>query len=138
MDANWHPDPTGRFGQRYFDGSAWTEHVLGASGQTVADPLSQTYPPPPPGSAVTSIGGPAGAGAPVATGPRRTSWYGLGVAGVGVLFILLSLFVLNWADDTSASDIRSDIPDSLDGVNLEDVITFRYIQWVGSSSCWRR
>ena len=25
--AGWHPDPWGRFAQRYWDGAAWTEHV---------------------------------------------------------------------------------------------------------------
>ena len=25
--AGWHPDPSGRHEQRYFDGSTWTEHV---------------------------------------------------------------------------------------------------------------
>jgi len=25
--ASWHPDPTGRHQQRYWDGSRWTEHV---------------------------------------------------------------------------------------------------------------
>jgi hypothetical protein len=36
--AAWHPDPTGRFEQRYWDGSRWTEHVSSAGRPTV-DPL---------------------------------------------------------------------------------------------------
>lgn len=36
--ANWYPDPTGRHGQRYWDGSQWTEHVFTDGHQSV-DPL---------------------------------------------------------------------------------------------------
>ena len=25
--ANWYPDPSGRFELRYWNGTAWTEHV---------------------------------------------------------------------------------------------------------------
>jgi hypothetical protein len=133
MDANWHPDPTGRFGQRFFDGRAWTDHVIGANGQTLADPLTQELPPPPPGSAVTSAAGAAaGAGATTSAGPRTTSWYGMAVAGVGAILTLLSLYALDWADSLSANDLRDGIPSSLpDGLDVEDVIAFRYVQWGG-------
>ncbi|MCW2753911.1 MAG: zinc-ribbon protein [Marmoricola sp.] len=40
---NWYPDPTGRFEYRYWDGTAWTEHVS-RTGVASADPL---MPPPP-------------------------------------------------------------------------------------------
>ena len=36
--ANWYPDPMGRFEQRYWDGSVWTEHVS-TGGQQQLDPL---------------------------------------------------------------------------------------------------
>lgn len=36
--ANWYPDPTGRHGQRYWDGEQWTEHVFTDGVQSV-DPL---------------------------------------------------------------------------------------------------
>lgn len=36
--ANWYPDPTGRHGQRYWDGAQWTEHVFTDGVQRV-DPL---------------------------------------------------------------------------------------------------
>lgn len=38
--ANWYPDPTGRHGQRYWDGEQWTEHVFTDGVQDV-DPLEQ-------------------------------------------------------------------------------------------------
>ncbi|HYO45672.1 MAG TPA: DUF2510 domain-containing protein [Gemmatimonadota bacterium] len=33
--AGWHPDPSGGFDYRYWDGSRWTEHVSKAGTQTV-------------------------------------------------------------------------------------------------------
>jgi hypothetical protein len=41
QQAKWWPDPYGRFQQRYFDGSKWTEHVIDNGTQTV-DPLGTT------------------------------------------------------------------------------------------------
>lgn len=37
----WFPDPYGRFQQRYFDGSQWTEHVVD-DGRQAVDPLGAT------------------------------------------------------------------------------------------------
>ena len=37
VPANWYADPSGRFELRYWDGSAWTEHVARA-GQQYTDP----------------------------------------------------------------------------------------------------
>ncbi|RQP11758.1 MAG: DUF4041 domain-containing protein [Microbacteriaceae bacterium] len=39
--ADWHPDPTGRFEKRYWNGSVWTEHVFSAGTQSV-DPMPAT------------------------------------------------------------------------------------------------
>lgn len=36
--AGWMPDPSGRFEQRYWDGTAWTENVS-TGGVTSADPI---------------------------------------------------------------------------------------------------
>ena len=36
--AGWHPDPMGRAEQRYWDGTAWTDHVSTA-GVPAVDPL---------------------------------------------------------------------------------------------------
>lgn len=36
IPADWHPDPTGRYERRYWDGVAWTEHVWTAGQQSVA------------------------------------------------------------------------------------------------------
>src|SRR5437763_388091 len=37
--ADWYPDPMGRYQQRYWDGSAWTEHVA-TNGQAAVDPMA--------------------------------------------------------------------------------------------------
>ena len=37
VPAGWYADPSGRFELRYWDGSAWTEHVSRA-GQQYTDP----------------------------------------------------------------------------------------------------
>jgi uncharacterized protein YxjI len=41
--ANWHPDPTGRFQLRYWDGAAWTSHVS-TNGVTASDPVGDAPP----------------------------------------------------------------------------------------------
>lgn len=42
--AGWHPDPTGRHEQRYWNGSAWTEHVVDAGLQSTDALEPQTAP----------------------------------------------------------------------------------------------
>src|SRR5438270_1247248 len=37
-EAAWHPDPAGKHDLRYWDGSAWTDHVS-TGGQTSTDPM---------------------------------------------------------------------------------------------------
>ena len=36
--AGWFPDPLQRFAQRYWDGSAWSEHVADAASRQTTDP----------------------------------------------------------------------------------------------------
>lgn len=136
MNADWFPDPSGRFNQRFFDGSGWTEHVVGANGSTVADPLTGAFPPPPPLTATPPPPPPfhhASTGtAPHASGPRTTSWVGVGIAGVGLLLAALSLYALDWVDGTSIGDLRDGLPDTLpDGLPLADVLSLNYLRWGG-------
>ena len=42
--ANWYPDPTTRHEYRYYDGTAWTDHVSD-QGVTGTDPLQSPAPP---------------------------------------------------------------------------------------------
>ncbi|WP_223625674.1 DUF4041 domain-containing protein [Microbacterium sp. EST19A] len=41
VQPGWHPDPSGQFEQRYWDGAVWTEHVFAGGAQTVA-PLARS------------------------------------------------------------------------------------------------
>jgi len=49
VSPGWYPDPSGRFAQRYHDGTRWTEHVADAAGQRSVDspdapgPSAQSY-----------------------------------------------------------------------------------------------
>ncbi|MEO8265824.1 MAG: DUF2510 domain-containing protein [Ilumatobacteraceae bacterium] len=81
--AKWWPDPYGRFEQRYFDGEAWTAHVISSGKQTV-DPLGTTVSVPFAAPTSDPIAGPAGAEtsattpSPVAGVPIRQFLDGLG------------------------------------------------------------
>ncbi len=45
VSPGWYPDPSGRFAQRYHDGTRWTEHVADAAGQrSVDNPEGQAAP----------------------------------------------------------------------------------------------
>jgi len=58
-DAGWHPDPTGQHELRYWDGTAWTEHVSTQGVQTTA-PLDAAPSPAaaaPPGDAFAGLSG---------------------------------------------------------------------------------
>jgi hypothetical protein len=69
-NAGWHPDPTGRFTHRYFDGTRWTDHVA-SSGVARLDP----------GGLAAWSAARAGTSAPVAgastAGPVPLPTYGL-------------------------------------------------------------
>jgi uncharacterized protein YxjI len=43
--AGWYPDPSARFEQRFWDGAAWTAHVVSAGTQSV-DPMQPNAAPP--------------------------------------------------------------------------------------------
>lgn len=34
----WHPDPTGVYAQRFYDGRQWTQHVVNLNGIQMTDP----------------------------------------------------------------------------------------------------
>lgn len=70
--ASWHPDPTGRFEQRYWDGSRWTDHVW-TRGHQSTDPLipaAATPQLPAEQAAAPAASAPAPAPAPAAATPQ--------------------------------------------------------------------
>lgn len=84
--AKWWPDPYGRFEQRYFDGEAWTAHVISGGEQTV-DPLGTTVSVPfaaPTSDPIAGLAGSTGSGSaasptsPAAGVPIREFLDGIG------------------------------------------------------------
>ena len=71
-DAGWLPDPLARHELRYWDGSAWTEHVSDQGATSVA-PLLPTEPPPPPPT-LAAAPPPPPEGAVSSGGGGRGSW----------------------------------------------------------------
>lgn len=53
----WYPDGSGRYAQRYYDGSSWTEHVLNAAGQNALDPVPGVTVPQAQSPAAQPVGG---------------------------------------------------------------------------------
>lgn len=90
--AGWHPDPTRDGRMRYWDGTAWTEHVS-RDGGTELDPIVGDLPPAPsapplteaPTTTAPSPGGPA------AYPPTALGRAGFGAATAGGVLIALTV-----------------------------------------------
>jgi Protein of unknown function (DUF2510) len=95
----WYPDPNGAHQLRYFDGSAWTEHVSDNGLQSVS-PLAPT---PTPTTAATV----SPAGMPSATpGPNRrgrAKWVMGGVALVAVAAVVIGVLASGGSDDNTTA-----------------------------------
>jgi hypothetical protein len=77
VSPGWYPDPSGRFAQRYHDGTRWTEHVADAGGQRSIDnpegqgqaaPAATTY-----GGAAQQQGGQGWGDQGYGQGPQQSS-----------------------------------------------------------------
>lgn len=117
MSAGWFADPSGRFGQRWYDGHAWSDQVVAANGTAISDPLppgGAPFPPPFAGlPALPPAGAPSGAPSGAAawrpdhpgdrtTGPssvRLLPGATLGIGLLGVLLVALSLLGVPWVTD---------------------------------------
>jgi len=120
--AGWYNDPYGRFQQRYWDGSAWTEHVTTNGAQQV-DPMgsSTVIPFATPASVYTAPSAPVTAGfvtspaAPSPTGKLTTFLDGLGpdakerprpglraaMAGLGGVIMAIGVLIAIVGDEPS-------------------------------------
>jgi hypothetical protein len=120
--AGWYPDPDGSGGQRYWDGSAWTEHRAPASPEPAApaddhvgshraaepepaseaeqEPTSEPEPTPPPTYGELGV-------SPTADSGRRKLIIGFVAACAALLALLVAVVVygvfINKADDIQAS-----------------------------------
>jgi hypothetical protein len=146
-DAGWFADPTGRFAKRWYDGAAWTDNVVGASGAVVADPLPASqhpYAPPTPEPRTAPVGPaahwtpPPQASAPGWPGPAATGavrygpGLGLLIGLVGLVAALLSLFVLEWADVDQGTFL--DLGKAARKVGSDDypyATAYIYVAWAG-------
>jgi hypothetical protein len=104
-DAGWNPDPTGKHELRYWDGSAWTDHVSDA-GVAGTDPLTPAAPEPtsvavPPASTAPPATRTAAAPAPAAGGSSGSGNKPLLVIGgvLAVVVIAAAAFFLLGGDD---------------------------------------
>ena len=75
--ANWYPDPTGRHQVRYWDGTAWTDHVAN-NGVSSTDPVLGGGAPAAKAAAVVDTRTTA---ADVARQVQGTGWSGAGITG---------------------------------------------------------
>lgn len=86
----WHPDPAGRFRERWWDGTRWTESAR--DDEVHFDPL------------------------PTARGTSERDWFGLAIAAAGAVLGLLSSFAVGQtarADDDSSGLVGALIGGSL-------------------------
>jgi hypothetical protein len=95
--AGWYPDPSGQPGQRWWDGSTWTEQTQG--GPSDAAPGGQQLPGYPAWSGGQGYAGPGygapGYGAPGYGGAQQTS-NGLAIAGIicgAIAFLFLPIIL---------------------------------------------
>lgn len=138
MTPGWYPDPSGRFPQRYYDGQAWTEQVVGANGMATTDIGTDA-------STLPAPTGPASISTPIAIPPspasttgtsevtrepaHRLSWTGIAVAVLGTALTALSVTALSWASGTSFSDLR-EVSDTLSSSSYDDaVVAHHYGSW---------
>jgi len=76
----WLPDPEGRHQLRWWDGTAWTEHVFDQGQQAIA-PLSDSTTPPPPAASPRRSG-------------RATAALVLGIVGILVFPVVCSTLAI--------------------------------------------
>lgn len=140
--SGWFPDPSGRFGRRWYDGFRWTENVVAADGRAVTDPLPEDappYPPPPQGAPAPAPTGPPGVSGyygsrALASGPGITppsgKAYAPGVALVlglvGLALVAASLLGLSWRDGATFLDYGT----AARKVSLDDVTTISWLDGV--------
>lgn len=130
MSAGWFADPTGRFGQRWYDGHAWSDQVVAASGSAISDPLPPGGPPFPPPFA----GAPAQAHAhahdpavPVAAaGVRLRPGATLGIGLLGVLLVALSLLGVPWTTEGPGFSFLDLSEASRDADGSEETVVWAY------------
>jgi hypothetical protein len=110
-EPGWVRDPSGRYHQRFFDGTKWTDHVADEYGRRGIDPVDAIQREAPASGVVATTGGPTSS--PPAAAPRSISrWPGATtprgvevatvVAAAGGFVALVSFVFLPWLTDFQA------------------------------------
>jgi hypothetical protein len=122
-EGAWHPDPTGRFVQRYYDGTNWTAHVADAAGNQSQDPMPVNVPATAEGPVTTQPATTAPTGTPASTAAPSTTRAvairigpALVLAAIGAVATLVSMVALDWFELFPGS--------TLDRSDLGDVVSF--------------
>jgi hypothetical protein len=112
--AGWQPDPFGRYSQRYWDGSNWTEFVTDTAGTQTTDAPTHSR-------QATAAGAPRPSALPIP---------GMIVVAVGGLLALLSYFSLTWFKVLGSFDLNwSDVRDSLGLSSDTPFLADQYASW---------
>jgi hypothetical protein len=123
--AGWYDDPEQPGQQRYWDGSAWTEHrAPGAAATPPVPPAAPTPPPPGPAAApmappVAAPVGAAMAAPPPAGAPAKTShkgvWIALSVLGAFIFLgvVAIALVALLGKNEDATSAVESNLKSGL-------------------------
>jgi hypothetical protein len=93
--GGWHPDPTGRFEQRYWDGESWTEHVA-RGGTRSTDPVQTRAGPRQGSTAAAGNSESASSGEPAGTAQVRSAGPQVGAAfttGAFIALIIATVFI---------------------------------------------
>jgi hypothetical protein len=109
MAAGWHADPMGRNEFRYWDGSAWTDHVSN-NGVVGSDP-PDLAPPTDPAAGVDAAEPPTGTTVPNRAGPRR-KWLWIVGTAVGTLLVIGVVGAITGGSDDSSSSNASHSADA--------------------------
>src|SRR4051812_35096172 len=122
QQASWHPDPYGRFQQRYFDGSKWTAHVI-SNGQQSVDPLGATPSVPFAAPFETPVGTPLEVApeVPTTTTPRNFL-DGLGPEARGRPAVSLSIALAGASGVVAAAAIATAIVGQSDTSRIRQII----------------
>jgi hypothetical protein len=134
-EAGWYPDPNGRHELRYWDGSAWTEHISDA-GEAGSDPVGDTtQASATPFAETTQVTPTVADQALDGAESAQVPWAPI-AAGIAVLVLVIGGLVFFLGGDDGGSDSASDgaqlttddpAVDFTESVNADRAIRFRVI-----------
>jgi len=115
--AGWYDDPEQPGQQRYWDGTAWTEHRAAAGaaptppppGSPAPPPVAGSVPPPPPAAGTFS---PPPTSTPAKS--RKGLWIVLGVVGGLVVVAIVAIVAIALLGDSATDVVEKNLPSALE------------------------